>query len=342
MLLSTLSAPVTPDALNNTASYIASQQHADGALPWHTGARLDPWDHIEAAMGLSVCGYIEQAQRAYRWSKRQQLSDGSWYAAYFVEDEPAIKESHFTAYIATGVWHHYLITRDREFLNAMFHCVEGAVDWVLALQHPEGEVAWAVDSAGIACDDALVTGCSSILRSLECACKIAEELARPRPQWRRAGKRLAQALQMKPQRFDRTWAPKTRFAMDWFYPILAGLYSPETAQARLNARWHEFVKEGLGCRCVNDEPWVTFAETAELIIALVAADKRESALAMFTDLAPWKTTQGAYQTGYVYTDDAIWPTETTSWTAAAVLLAADALWQLTPAHRLWVQRSAFL
>jgi hypothetical protein len=34
---------------------------------------------------------------------------------------------------------------------------------------------------------------------------------------------------------------------------------------------------------------------------------------------------GSYWTGYVYPDDARWPVERTTWTAAAVVLAADAL-----------------
>ena len=43
------------------------------------------------------------------------------------------------------------------------------------------------------------------------------------------------------------------------------------ANARLAARWHDFVEEGLGCRCVQEEPWVTVAESCELVMALLAA-----------------------------------------------------------------------
>ena len=41
-------------------------------------------------------------------------------------------------------------------------------------------------------------------------------------------------------------------------------------QARIDARWDEFVVPGLGIRCVDHRPWVTGAETCELVMALDA------------------------------------------------------------------------
>ena len=35
-------------------SYILSVQREDGSIPWEINRKLDPWDHIEAAMGLSI------------------------------------------------------------------------------------------------------------------------------------------------------------------------------------------------------------------------------------------------------------------------------------------------
>jgi hypothetical protein len=123
--------------------------------------------------------------------------------------------------------------------------------------------------------------------------------------------------------------------MDWYYPVLAGLYTQPQAQALLAERWNEFVEPALGCRCVNDEPWVTMAETAELVMALVAAGEDLKARAVFATLAQWQQTDGGFVTGYVFRDNTIWPDDKTSWTAGAVLLAADALYQLTPAANLF-------
>lgn len=340
-----------PADLRQTADYILRMQLADGAIPWYAAGKLDPWDHTEAAMALSIAGHWQAAERAYNWLAQQQLADGSWYANYFMKEaefsgkdgcfiggHSDLRETNFIAYVATGVWHHFLITRNRQFLQQMFPCVANAVGFVLRYQSEHGEIAWAVDVNGRAQDDALVTACCSILRSLDCACRMAETLSQDRRDWREAADRLHHTLCCRPDRFDRTWESKARFSMDWYYPILAGLYPREVAQTRLQRRWQEFVEPGLGCRCVNDEPWVTMAETSELVIALVAADLRDEARTLFDTLAQWRDGDGGYWTGFVFRDNTIWPAEKTTWTAGAVLIAADTLYGYTPAHSLFLQQ----
>lgn len=333
--------PLSAD-LRQTADFILRTQRPDGAIPWFKDGKLDPWDHTEAAMALSIAGEWQAAENAYYWLAQQQLQDGSWYANYFLDGEDhghsQLRETNFVAYVATGVWHHFLITRDREFLHRLFPCVKKALDFVLRYQSEHGEIAWAVDSQGVGQDDALVTACCSILRSLDCATKIARSLGCESSHWSVAAGQLQQALCCKPHRFDRTWESKMRFSMDWYYPILAGIYDQPSAQERLRQRWAEFVEEKLGCRCVSDEPWVTMAETCELTIALIAAGQRELAQSLFATLSQWRDEDGGYWTGYVFRDSAIWPAEKTTWTAGAVLLAADALFGLSPAHSLFLQR----
>ena len=89
-----------------------------GEIPWFEGGYTDPWDHVESAMGLSIGGEFDAARRAYEWLAEMQLEDGSWWASYRGEeiDNPQRRESNFVAYIATGVWHHYLISQDGDFL----------------------------------------------------------------------------------------------------------------------------------------------------------------------------------------------------------------------------------
>ena len=82
------------------------------------------------------------------------------------------------------------------------------------------------------------------------------------------------------------------------------------------------------------------AETSELIMALVMAQKPAQAQALFETLAQWQQADGGYVTGYVFRDKTIWPEDKTSWTAGAVLLAADALYDLTPAANIFT-REAF-
>ncbi|GAA5525378.1 hypothetical protein Maes01_01947 [Microbulbifer aestuariivivens] len=333
-------APLYPEHfLRTSAEYILSQQYADGLIPWFRGHHADPWDHVEAAMGLSIAGEWEAAERAYRWLADNQLADGSWWAAYRdgAEQDRERRETNFVAYVATGVWHHYLISSNRDFLASLWPTVEAAIEFVVRLQTEEGEIHWAVDVDGAPMKDALVTGCSSVFKSLECALQVAETLGRPRPAWRQARQRLGEALRSKPYRFDRTWESKARYSMDWFYPVLTGVFSVEEARLRLNARWNEFVVPELGCRCVSDEPWVTVAESCELTMALLAAGDRERAASLYRGLHRWADNDGGYWTGYVYPDRAIWPEEKTTWTVGAMLLAADALAGLTPASGLFTR-----
>ena len=123
--------------------------------------------------------------------------------------------------------------------------------------------------------------------------------------------------------------------MDWFYPILAGVITGPEANARIEARWHEFVVQDLGCRCVNDEPWVTVAETCELVMSLAAMGYLKRATQLFSWIQQFREVDGSYWTGYVFRDDAIWPEEKTTWTAGAVLLASDMLSKRSPGHTLF-------
>ena len=325
------------DFFRPTVEYILSVQLADGSIPWEEGRYADPWDHVEAAMGLSIGGEWDAAERAYRWLVDTQLDDGSWWAAYKDGeiDNGERRETNFVAYVATGVWHHYLITENIEFLQKMWPMVEAAITFVLDQQQPDGDINWAVDTDGNAKEDALVTGCSSIYKSLECANNIAITLGRARPEWVAARGRLGNALREKPERFDRTWEPKSRYSMDWFYPVLTGVIPHTQASAHLQARWSEFVRDGMGCLCVSDEPWVTVAESCELVMALLAAGDHARAVELYSWLHQWQLDDGSYWTGYQYALDLLWPAEKPTWTAGAILLAADALTQHTPAAALF-------
>jgi hypothetical protein len=124
---------------------------------------------------------------------------------------------------------------------------------------------------------------------------------------------------------------KSRFAMDWFYPVLAGVVTGAEAQRRIERGWKKFVVEGHGVRCVSDQPWVTVAETAELVLALAGMGSPEPAGVVFGWLADRRFEDGTYWAGFTVPELVVWPEEKLTWTNAGVLLAADALFGLTPA-----------
>ena len=267
---------------------IAAQQEPDGALPWTTGQHTDTWNHVESAMALLVGGHVDAAHRAYDWCLATQRADGSWpmrVVAGAVED--ASTESNMTAYLAVGVWHHWLVRRDEAFVRRTWPAVRAALDHVVGMQLPFGGIAWVRGEAGVLDDGALLAGSASIFHALRAGLALSQLMDRPQPEWELAAGRLGHAL--------------------------------------LDARWDEFVVPGLGVRCVDTNPWVTAAETCELALALDALGRRGEALRLLRDVQHLRSERGGYWTGYVWPDDAVWPAEETTWTAAAMVLAVDAL-----------------
>jgi hypothetical protein len=318
---------LSPQQCEQTAVSIAAVQEDSGAIPWSQTGHTDPWDHVECAMALTVAGFIEPARAAFEWSRRQQRPDGSWplqMRAGVIED--ANSDSNFCAYIATGVWHHVLATDDHAFAAIMWPAVFAAIEFVLELQLSSGEICWARSSSGPV-PEALLTGCASIYHSLRCAVALANYLDEPQPEWEVALGRLGHAIVAHPSAFTE----KAHHSMDWYYPILSSALRGRAATARLAERWSDFVVDGLGVRCVDDRPWVTGAETCELAMALEAIGERSQALKQFSAMQHLREQDGSYWTGLVFADGKRWPVERTTWTGAAVILAADALSNTTPA-----------
>jgi hypothetical protein len=317
--------------VRESAESIAATQLDSGAIPWFRHGHTDPWDHVQAAMALSASGRLREAARAYAWLRSMQREDGSWAIRYredVVEDPHT--DSNFCAYVATGVWHHWRVTGDRGFVEEVWPAVERAIEVVLEMQRPDGAVAWARTPAGAEAE-ALVTGNASIHLSLRCAIALAEVVGAARPDWELAAGRVRHALDEHPELFS----PKSKHSMDWYYPLLGGAVPPDRAAERIDERWDAFVVEGLGARCVSTNPWVTGAETCELVLALDALGRTDEARTQFAAMQHLREDDGSYWTGLVYDDGMRWPVERTTWTAATVILAADAISRTTPASGLF-------
>jgi hypothetical protein len=324
---------LSPAELRATAATIAASQYADGMIPRVAGGHADPWNHVEAAMGLAVAGWRGEAERAYRWLAATQLPCGGWHAftnAAGVED--ARVDTNFSAYLATGVWHHTLLTGDLGFLAEMWPVLERAIEFVLSHQQPGGEITWNVDEDGVPGGYALLTGSSSIYFSLRCAVAAAERLGHERPDWELAAGRVRHAVAYRREAFE----PKDRFAMDWYYPVLSGALGAAAAQERLDERWDELVMPGHGVRCVDDGNWVTTAETAECAMACAVAGRAGTGVELLGWLDEQRNADGSYLTGTVYPQRSTFPAgEVTTYSAAAVILATDALARVTPASGLF-------
>jgi len=306
-----------------SAQHLASLQLRSGSIPWFVGGHCDPWNHVEAAMALTVTGYVEEARAAYRWLADTQLGDGSWFNYYLGDQvKDARLDTNVCAYIAAGLYHYLVATNDVDFCVELWPVVERAIDFVLGYQHADGTIAWSLDSLGKCESYALLTGSSSIFHSLRCAVALAERFDVATPAWELAAGRLGHAVAHHPGAF----APKNEFAMDWYYPIFSGALVAEAGLKRIDAGWERHVMDGFGVRCVSTSDWVTAAETAECVLALDALGLTSRALDLFSYTRRHRRDDGAYWTGIAYPSEVTFPDqETTSYTAAAIILAADAL-----------------
>jgi hypothetical protein len=321
----------TRTQVEQTAASIAAEQEPSGAIPWSRGEHTDVWNHLESAMALMVGDQREAAERAFAWVRDTQRADGSWpmkIVAGEVEDHSG--ETNMSAYLAVALWHHWLVARDEAFVRETWPTVRRAIDWVVSLQLPFGGIAWSQEwqdgEPAKVNAEALLAGSSSIHHSLRAGVALAELVEEPQPEWELAGGRLGHALREHRDLF----LDKSTFSMDWYYPVLGGAVRGEAAHRLLAERWDPFVEPGLGVRCVSTNPWVTGAETCELVLALEAIGDRERAARLLADMQHLRTEEGSYWTGYVWPDEAHWPHEQTTYTAAAVVLAVDALSEGTP------------
>ena len=320
---------LSEEQVQQTAGAIAALQAPDGALEWYRGGQLDPWNSIEAAMGLDVAGRHLEAAAAYRWLAARQGNDGAWFATYRA-GVPAdqTRDANFCAYIAAGAWHHFLATGDDGFAEGMWPSVDSAIAFVLGLQLEGGAIAWARDPSYEIWPEPLLTSSSCIYLSLLCAIRLAEMLGYERLHWDLAAEELRAAIEA-----EHGFASKESFAMDWYYPALVGALPRATARARIRAGWARFVIDGRGARCVSNRPWVTSGETSELVLALHSLGMTDEAFELFGWLQHLRSDDGMYWTGATWPEGVVWPQERTTWSAGSVLLAADALAGASPTSR---------
>lgn len=308
-------------------------QRPSGDIPWHKNGKTDPWDLVETIMGLNIGHQKNAACRAFGWLKKMQNKDGSWYSAY-MDGLPSDRtcESHMAAYISVGLFHFWLTYKDKSFLASFWPTMRDAINYAVSLQTRTGEIYWARSPEGKVDPMSLLTGSSSIFFSLKCAIAVARILDTPQPLWETAFYRLGTSIQEHPHNYN---VSKSRFSMYWFYPVLSGAVTGKKAEQRLAKQWPKYVIEGQGARCVSDQPWVTIAETAELVLALYATGNIKKAEIVFSWIQDRIYEDKTFWCGYTFPDMVIWPEEKISWTNAVVLMAADALYGLTPAARIF-------
>jgi len=316
------------ELVQSQADFIISQQLPSGAIPWYRGSITDPWDHVECAIALDLAGRFKEAAAAYMWSRDKQNADGSWYSSYpQKEPQDRTEDANFSAYIASGMWFHYLATKDLKFLRYMWPTVEKAMNFALSLQQPTGETFWALSPNGKAWPGAMLTGSSCIWQSIINGINIAKTLRIDKSNWDAASRRLAKAIRKQPELFDKLGENKRRYAMNWYYPILAGIVKGKEAKERIKSGWPDFIIDNWGCRVAVDEDVTAVAETSELIIALALIGEYRKANMLLDWTLRLRDNKRGFCRGIKFPDQEPCPpdTERATWTSAALIMAIAAL-----------------
>ena len=326
-------------------AYIKSIQYKSGAIPSNEDGTHDPWDHIESIMGLNIYKDIEASKSAFNWLTHHQNSDGSWYAKYYKTDAiEKNKPTHFSPYIAVAALHFFRIFKDINFLQSIWSSIELAVNFSVELQQDNGTIHWSINNNSQIENDYLLTGCSSILKSIECSIALSKILNKTEniEKWKKAHLLLSNAIQDPDGKFDLI-KDRKRFSMDWYYPILSGCLKQQEKLHYINKIFKDFYLDGIGIKCVIEEPWVTVAETSEFILALMCAGYDDEAKRLLFDVLNISDEEGIPFMGWQYEQNIFWPEEKPSWTAAALMLSADCVFDYSDASDLFKsdQRSVF-
>tara|TARA_B100000945_G_C20416660_1_gene615522 strand:- start:1364 stop:2407 length:1044 start_codon:yes stop_codon:yes gene_type:complete len=332
--------PYSIKGLNHLGKFIKNLQFFSGAIPSNKDGSHDPWDHLEAVMGLSTLGYEAQAINGFNWMANNQNEDGSWFNLYDDKEPLELnKQTNYSSYIAVAMWHFYLLKNDINFLKKYWIFLKKGILFSLSLQDKNGVIAWNIDENGNVDYDYLITGCSSIAKSLECAIAICQVLGKEayEIEWKIAHSNLVAALESSPNFFDLK-KDRSRFSMDSYYPILGGIKSEKKISMLVENIKKSFWIDGLGIKCVSDEPWITVAETCECSIAFKKIGEIEFAKELLANAIAIVDKNNIPNMGWQYHENIYWPDETPSWTSAACILAADANNKLTEAHDLFTTK----
>ncbi len=322
---------------------VAAAQRHDPLVPRRPRRPVEPRRGGHGPRPRRACS--TEAERAYQW-----LVDVQRARRVVAPVLPGRRASSRTSSTPTpsptsppGVWHHWLLTGDRGFVETMWPVVRDGHRLRARPADPPRR-------------DPLGPPRRRHPVVVRPAHRLVEHLPQPalrggrrraaRPRAARLGAQRrppgpassgptapARPPTPSPRRPGGPWTGTTRC---W-----AGCCATPRPTARLDARRDAFVVEGRGVRCVSDRPWITAAETCECLMAELSVGNDEHALQLFRWAQELRDHDGHYWTGIVFPDEVHFPgDERTTYTDAAVVLAADALSRTSPAAGLFIDHDA--
>lgn len=298
------------DKFEESKNWIITNQSSDGYISWDEKGKCDPWDHCECLIALSIYEEWDAFWLGVKWFFDNINDEGLIYAE-FQKGKPSKEyfESHHAPYIILPLMQAALIDKKQDYhkilnqiqLNKLNKIFKGLKNF----QDKDGFYYWAKNDDGYY-DNSLITATMSIYISI-----MAKEFLAPDLK-----------TNLWDRKFDRDGVDRSRFSMDFYYPYLAGI---KNNKSEFLKSLEDFYVKGLGVKCVKEEPWVTVAESCECVIAALAHENIQIAEDIFNDIQQFQDSEGIFPTGYQYDLKIFWPEEKSTWTNAAVIIAAHAL-----------------
>ena len=110
----------------------------------------------------------------------------------------------------------------------------------------------------------------------------------------------------------------------------------------IDKTFSDFYVDGIGIKCVKEEPWITVAETSEFIISLVIQGNVKKSKELLLDVINISDENKIPYMGWQYEENIFWPNEKPSWTAAALIIAADSVLNFSDASDLFLKDQSAL
>ena len=130
--------------------------------------------------------------------------------------------------------------------------------------------------------------------------------------------------------------------MDSYYPILSGCLNENEIKSYIDKIFSIYYVDKIGIKCVIEEPWVTVAETSEFIISLMISGDLDKSKELLIDVLSICDENKIPFMGWQYEENIFWPNEKPSWTAAALIIAADSVMNFSNASNLFLNNQSLL
>ena len=306
-----------------TGESIAAVQEPSGAVGWPDG-HVDAWNHVECAMALSACGLrgrpgapttgsAPASGPTGRGRRRRPPAARSPTRPPRATRPPTSRSGSGTSSWSPGT------RRSRRGCGP--RCA-GASTSCSPCRRPAARSPGSATADGSPAGYALLTGCSSIYQSLRCAVALAEFVGRAAARLGTRG-RPARARGGAPSRGVRRQEP-----------VLDGLVLPGPRRAGARAGRGGPAGRGLGRlrgpgprRPLRQRPALGHRRRDLRARARAGRDRRPrpGRWSCSATSSTCGDADGGYWTGWQFANQAHFPAEHSSWTAAAMILAADAL-----------------